>query len=117
MTGGGGADVFVLSNFIPGDLDIINDFESGEDILAIDAIEVGLFDPSNPTGSWLLETGFQQKHFLVSDDTSLKTEDTYVRFDPSSKKLYVDVDANGNQEETLLVACKISKQNYCIATY
>ena len=49
MVGGNGDDGFILDDFRSG-VDTIRDFESGSDLLMIDAVAVGLFDPETLTG-------------------------------------------------------------------
>ena len=103
ITGGFGSDVFIFSSVQDGDQNIITDFKSGEDIIAIDAVGLGLFNPVDMSGLWIVETGFNTENLLISSDSAAADANDYLRFDPTTNELFVDPDANGYLNELLVV--------------
>ena len=103
ITGGAGADIFIVSQSGNQHIDEIADFESGIDLIAIDAIGVGLFDPSIDFGFWLIESGFSSGNFIQSSNAQ-QDGDNYLRYDTVTGDLFLDVDAGGENSEQLLLS-------------
>ena len=103
LTGGSGSDVFVISSIINGDINRITDFKSGEDIVAVDIVGIELIAPEDLSLSWVIQDGFNSENFLISTDADNKDDNDYFRFDPNTRSLFADKDANGLEGEYLVV--------------
>ena len=103
LSGGAGSDIFILDNVGSG-TDTITDFNVEDDLLMLDAVGLGLFEPSSEKGLWILdnllssENGLTAENFVSGDGAVAVDGDDFVIYDTAQKALFIDGDANGSQE-------------------
>ena len=59
--------------------------------------------PEDLSLSWVIQDGFNSENFLISTDADNKDDNDYFRFDPNTRSLFADKDANGLEGEYLVV--------------
>jgi Ca2+-binding RTX toxin-like protein len=93
LIGGLGGDGFILSS--SDGIDTIIDFESGVDLVLIDAIEFGLFDKDTLQG--YAEGVVKAEDFITIEkgQNLASNSDAYFIFDKNDGSLSVDVDGAG----------------------
>ena len=102
LFGGLGSDVFVISTISENDVNSILDFKTGEDVIAIDVVGTGLIAPGDLGSSWLVSSGFTSDNLLISTQASNKDADDFLRYDPTTGRLFADKDADGIGDEFLI---------------
>jgi Ca2+-binding RTX toxin-like protein len=90
LTGGDGDDGFVIGDVRSG-LDVITDFGRGDDVIFLDALDLGLFNPDTLTGynGVVKETDFE-----AVSRKGLESDDAMFVFDQSTHLLSM-VDGSG----------------------
>jgi len=118
LIGGLGGDGFILSSNI--DIDTIIDFESGVDMVFIDAIEHGLFDTSTFQGykAGDIEGIINVSEFIsIERGQSLATgSDANFIFDKNDGSLSVDVDGSGLISAVQIATFDVHHSDDLIAT-
>jgi hypothetical protein len=118
LIGGLGGDGFILSSNI--DIDTIIDFESGVDMVFIDAIEHGLFDTSTFQGykAGDIEGIINASEFIsIERGQSLETgSDANFIFDKNDGSLSVDVDGSGLISAVQIATFDVHHSDDLIAT-
>jgi len=89
LTGGRGEDGFVAS-VNDGTIDIITDFVSGEDLILIDALAFGLFDPVQPSNEYSGYLTSDQFGKVINGQSD--SEDAAFQIDLDTGELQLDLD-------------------------
>ncbi len=114
LIGGSGGDGFILSS--SNGVDTIVDFESGIDLILIDAIEFGLFDPNTLQGH--TDGIVAAEDFAIVEIGSVhdsESEATFI-FDKNDGTLAIDNDGSGLAEAIKIAAFDTQQSDDLMAT-
>ena len=114
LIGGLGGDGFILSS--SDSIDTIVDFESGVDLLLIDAIEFGLFNTDTLTGYTEGVVRAEDFATIEQGQTLIGNSGANFIFDKNDGSLSVDVDGSSSIEAVQIATIDMTQSDDLIAT-
>ena len=114
LTGGLGGDGFILSSKVG--IDKIIDFESGIDLLLVDAIEFGLFDTESLQGHDGGVASAAEFAMVELGEIYQQSSNATFIFDKNDGSLSVDLDGSGTLDSTQIAFFDLTLSDDLIAS-